>query len=31
MGGAIPIVLIKGVAKANPTIDEVVSEYRRDQ
>jgi hypothetical protein len=31
MGGEIPIVLIKGVAKANPTIDEVVSEYRRDK
>jgi hypothetical protein len=31
MGGAIPIVLIKGLAKANPTVDEVVSEYRRDK
>ena len=31
MGGEIPIVLIKGVAKANPTLDEVVSEYRRDR
>jgi hypothetical protein len=31
MGGEIPIVLINGVAKANPSVDEVVSEYRRDK
>ena len=31
MGGAIPIVLVNGVAKANPTVDEVASEYRRDK
>jgi hypothetical protein len=31
MGGEIPIVLINGVAKANPTVDEVASEYRRNK
>ena len=31
MTGDIPIVLINGVGKANPTIDEVVSEVRRTQ
>ena len=29
MTGEIPIVLMNGVAKANPTVDEVASEYRR--
>jgi hypothetical protein len=29
MTGEIPIVLVNGVAKANPTVDEVASEYRR--
>jgi hypothetical protein len=29
MGGEIPIVIINGMAKANPTVDEVASEFRR--
>ncbi len=29
LGGEIPIVIINGMAKANPTADEVVAEYRR--
>ena len=29
MGGEIPIVIINGMAKANPTVDEVASESRR--
>ena len=29
MSGEIPIVLVNGVGKANPTVDEVVSEVRR--
>ena len=29
LGGAIPVVIVNGRAKANPTVDEVVSEYRR--
>lgn len=29
MGGEIPIVIVKGMAKANPTVDEVASEFRR--
>jgi hypothetical protein len=29
MSGEIPIVLINGMAKANPTVDEVASEYNR--
>jgi hypothetical protein len=29
--GEIPIVLLNGVAKANPTVDEVAAEYRRDK
>ncbi len=28
MGGEIPVVIISGMAKANPTIDEVASEFR---
>jgi hypothetical protein len=28
MGGEIPIVIINGMAKANPTVDEVASEFR---
>jgi hypothetical protein len=31
MGGEIPIVLVNGLAKANPSIDEVAVEYRRDK
>jgi hypothetical protein len=31
MGGEIPIVLINGLAKANPSADEVAVEYRRDK
>jgi hypothetical protein len=29
MGGDIPVVIINGMAKANPTVDEVASEFRR--
>ena len=29
LGGEIPIVIINGMAKANPTVDEVTSEFRR--
>jgi len=29
MGGEIPVVIINGMAKANPTVDEVTSEFRR--
>jgi hypothetical protein len=29
LGGEIPVVIVNGMAKANPTIDEVVSEYQR--
>lgn len=29
LGGEIPVVIVNGMAKANPTIDEVVAEYRR--
>jgi hypothetical protein len=29
LGGEIPIVIINGMAKANPSVDEVASEYRR--
>jgi hypothetical protein len=28
LSGEIPIVIINGMAKANPTVDEVVAEYR---
>lgn len=28
MGGEIPIVIVNGMAKANPTVDEVASEFR---
>ncbi len=28
MGGEIPVVIVNGMAKANPTVDEVVSEFR---
>ena len=31
MNGEIPIVLFNGMGKANPTVDEVVAEYRRTQ
>lgn len=31
LGGEIPIVIINGMAKANPTVDEVASEFRRDK
>jgi len=31
MTGEIPIVLINGMGKANPTADEVVAEFRRTQ
>lgn len=31
LGGQIPIVIINGMAKANPTVDEVAAEYRRGQ
>ncbi len=31
MTGELPIVLINGMGKANPSIDEVVSEYKRTQ
>jgi hypothetical protein len=29
MGGEIPVVIVNGMAKANPTVDEVASEFRR--
>jgi len=29
LGGEIPIVIINGMAKANPTVDEVAAEFRR--
>jgi len=29
MGGEIPVVIINGMAKANPSVDEVTSEFRR--
>lgn len=28
MGGEIPVVIVNGMAKANPTVDEVASEFR---
>ena len=31
LSGEIPIVLLNGVAKANPSVDEVAAEYRRDK
>jgi hypothetical protein len=31
MNGEIPIVIINGMAKANPTVDEVASEFRREK
>jgi hypothetical protein len=31
LGGEIPVVIINGMAKANPTVDEVAAEYRRSQ
>jgi hypothetical protein len=31
MGGEIPIVIVNGMAKANPTVDEVASEFRREK
>jgi hypothetical protein len=31
LNGEIPVVIINGMAKANPTVDEVASEYRRSQ
>jgi hypothetical protein len=31
LGGEIPVVIVNGMAKANPTVDEVASEYRRSQ
>lgn len=31
MNGEIPVVIINGMAKANPTVDEVAAEYRRDK
>ncbi|HEY6458364.1 MAG TPA: hypothetical protein VIY90_24050 [Steroidobacteraceae bacterium] len=29
--GEIPIVIVDGMARANPTVDEVAAEYRRDR
>jgi hypothetical protein len=29
LGGEIPVVIINGMGKANPTVDEVAAEYRR--
>src|ERR1700676_4559156 len=29
--GEIPVIFINGMAKANPTVEEVASEYRRDK
>lgn len=31
MNGEIPVVIVNGMAKANPTVDEVAAEFRRDQ
>jgi hypothetical protein len=31
LGGEIPVVIINGRGKANPTLDEVAAEYRRGQ
>jgi hypothetical protein len=31
MGGELPIVLVNGLAKANPSVDEVAVEFRRDK
>ena len=31
MGGPIPVVLVNGMAKNNPTVDEVALEYHRDK
>lgn len=31
MGGELPVVLVNGLAKANPSVDEVAVEYRRDK
>ena len=31
MDGEIPIVIVNGMAKANPTVDEVASEFRREK
>jgi hypothetical protein len=31
LGGEIPVVIINGMAKANPTVDEVAAEYRHGQ
>jgi hypothetical protein len=31
LSGEIPVVIVNGRAKANPTVDEVTSEYRRSQ
>ena len=31
MTGEVPIVLVNGMGKANPTLEEVVAEYRRTQ
>jgi hypothetical protein len=29
VAGGDPVVIVNGMAKANPTVDEVISEYRR--
>lgn len=31
LSGTIPIVIVNGMAKANPTLDDVVAEYRRSK
>jgi hypothetical protein len=31
MGGEVPIVIVNGMAKANPTVEEVALEFRRDK
>jgi hypothetical protein len=31
MGGEIPVVIVNGMAKANPTVDEVASVFRREK
>jgi hypothetical protein len=31
LGGEVPIVIINGMAKANPTVEEVALEFRRDK
>jgi hypothetical protein len=31
LGGEVPIVIINGMAKANPTAEEVALEFRRDK